>query len=65
MATTPNISTFELPQLTDLIERSFEQGLKDMDWELRNSPFVLEESMPMNTGLYKRYAERLNLNRYA
>ncbi len=49
MATTPNISTFELPQLTDLIERSFEQGLKDMDWELRNSPFVLEESMPMST----------------
>lgn len=65
MATTPNISTFELPQLTDLIERSFEQGLKDMDWELRNSPFVLEESMPMSTWAYKRYAERLNLNRYA
>ena len=37
MATTPNISTFEFPQLTDLIERSFEKGLEEMDWEIRNS----------------------------
>ena len=65
MATTPNISTFEFSQLTDLIERSFEKGLEEMDWEIRNSWFVLEETMPTGTGVYKRYAERLNLNRYA
>lgn len=65
MASTPNLSTYELSQLTDLIERSFESNLKSMDWEIRNSWFVVEETLPMNTGVFTRYSENIHMNQYA
>lgn len=65
MATTPTISSYSLPQFTDLVKRSFIDTVKSLDQNMRNAPFVIEESMPMNTGLYKRYAERLTTNEYA
>lgn len=65
MATTPNFNTFAFPQLTDLIERKFNKNLEDMPWELRNAPFVREDSMPYNTGVHTRYAEELDINQYA
>jgi len=65
MATTPNISTFELPQLNDLIDRDFKDALKSMDWELRESNIVLENQMPKNSGLFTRYAEQIDVNELA
>ena len=65
MATTPTINTNSLPQFTDLVKRSFLDGLKSLDQSMRNSGIVLEETMAQNTGLYKRYAERLTRNEYA
>lgn len=65
MATTPNISTFELPQLNDLIERDFKDALESMPWELRESNIVLETMMPRNSGLFTRYAEAIDVNELA
>lgn len=65
MATTPNFNTFAFPQLTDLIERQFNKNLEEMEWQLRKAPFVREDAMPYNTGVYTRYAEEIDLNQYA
>lgn len=65
MATTPNVSTFELPQLNDLIERDFKDALESMPWELRNSNIVLETQMPRNSGVFTRYAEAIDVNELA
>lgn len=64
MATTPTINTGSLPQFTDLVKRSFLDGLKSLNQNMRNSGLVNEESMPLNTGLFKRYAERLTRPEY-
>lgn len=65
MATTATLNSSSLPQFTDLVKRSFVDGLKSLNQNMRNAPFVNEDSMPQNTGLYKRYAERLTRNEYA
>lgn len=64
MATTATINTGSLPQFTDLVKRSFVDGLKSLGQDMRNSGFVIEEAMAQNTGLFKRYAERLTRNEY-
>lgn len=61
----PNISSYTLPQMTDLVERSFKQGLDTLPQVMRNSGLVVEEAMPKHTGEFKRFAERLQRNQYA
>lgn len=65
MPSTPNVSTFELPQLNDLITRDFNDAIKSNPWELRNSNIVIETSMPKQSGAFTRYAEALDLNELA
>ena len=65
MSTTANFNTFTLPQLTDLIDRKFNENLENMQWQLRKAPFVREDSLPYNTGVYTRYAESIDMNQYA
>lgn len=65
MSTTANFNTFTLPQLTDLIGRKFNENLENMQWQLRKAPFVREDSLPYNTGVYTRYAESIDMNQYA
>jgi len=59
------ISTNTLPQMTDLVKRSFDDGLKNLPQVMRNSGIVMEEKMPMHTGEFKRFAERVHRNQYA
>lgn len=65
MATTPNVSSFTLGQMTDLIERSFNDSLKSLPQIMRNAPFVMEDTMSTGTGLFRRYAENVHRNQYA
>lgn len=60
-----NISSYTFPQMTDLVTRSFQDGLKSLPQIMRNSGIVVEEAMPMHTGEFKRFAERLHRNQYA
>lgn len=61
----PNISSYTLPQMTDLVNRSFKKGLDTLPQVMRTSGLVVEEAMPEHTGEYKRFAERLQRNQYA
>ena len=61
----PNISSYTFPQMTDLVNRSFQDGLQSLPQVMRNSGLVVEEAMPMHTGEFKRYAERIQRNQYA
>lgn len=59
------ISLLKLPQLGDLIERKFEKALMEVPQVLKNSSIVVKEPMPMNTGLFKRFAERITTDTYS
>lgn len=61
----PNISSYSFPQMTDLVTRSFQDGLETLPQSMRASGLVVEEVMPMHTGEFKRYAERIQRNQYA
>ena len=61
----PNISSYTLPQMTDLVDRSFKKGLETLPQVMRTSGLVVEEAMPEHTGEFKRFAERLQRNQYA
>ena len=61
----PNISSYTFPQMTDLVTRSFQDGLKTLPQVMRNSGIVVEEAMPQHTGEFKRFAERIQRNQYA
>lgn len=61
----PNISSYTFPQMTDLVTRSFQDGLKTLPQAMRNSGIVVEEAMPQHTGEFKRFAERIQRNQYA
>ena len=61
----PNISSYTLPQMTDLVDRSFKHSLETLPQVMRNSGLVVEEVMPKHTGEFRRYAERLQRNQYA
>lgn len=65
MATTATINANSLPQFTDLVKRSFLDSLQSLEQTMRKAPFIIEETMPKNTGLFKRYAERLTRSEYA
>ena len=61
----PNISSYTFPQMTDLVTRSFQDGLKTLPQAMRKSGLVVEEAMPQHTGEFKRFAERIQRNQYA
>lgn len=60
-----NISSYSLPQLTDLITRSFLYANKTLPQVMRNSPFVISDVIPHGTGDTRRYAEDIDADQYA
>jgi len=62
---TATISSYSFSQLTDLIERSFDDGLERLPQTMRKSGFVVETAIPHNTGDTKRFAERIHTSQYA
>lgn len=61
----PQLSSSTLSQFTDLVKRSFDDGLERLPQVLRNSGLVVEKAMPMHTGDTVRIAERLHRTPYA
>ncbi len=61
----PWINTDSLSQLTDLIERSFDEWQKSLPQEMRNSAFVVSDPKKEGTGDTTRYAERIEVDEYA
>ena len=59
------IDTFSLPQLNDLVEREFLNGVDPVESVMRSSPLVVEEPIANNTGSYRRMAERIDIDQYA
>lgn len=59
------ISSYSLPQMTDLVKRSFNDNLKELPQTMRNASFVVTDVLPKNTGEFRRYAERLARTPYA
>lgn len=59
------ISSYDLGQMTDLVERSFTDGLKTLPMVMKNSGVVILDSIPMNSGDSKRFAERITTDQYA
>ncbi len=59
------VSSYSLGQMTDLVERSFTDGLKTLPMVMKNSGVVITEAMPMNSGDSKRFAERVTTDQYA
>ena len=62
---TATISSYSFSQLTDLIQRSFDDGLKTLPQTMRKSGFVVETAIPEHTGDTKRFAERIHTSQYA
>jgi hypothetical protein len=62
-AQTMNSNT--LPQYTDLIRRNFKKTQELMPRIMLTSGMVVKDPMAMNTGEFKRYAERLHIDQYA
>lgn len=60
----PQLSTYTLPQLTDLVERSYETEKKSLPQQMMKSGIVVDDTMEMHTGKYKRFAEHLDTNEY-
>ena len=58
------INTASLPQFTDLVKRTFTNTVKSLPNIMRNAPFVKVEKIASNTGLYKRFGERLHRSEY-
>jgi len=60
-----NVSSYTLPQMQDLVDRSFLDGVKILPQIMKSSGIVVEQALPTNTWEYKRFAERLDRNQYA
>jgi len=60
-----NISSYSLPQMTDLIKRSFLYQQKTLPQVMRNSSFVVSDVLPHGTGDTRRYAQRIHRTQYA
>lgn len=65
MSLTAILNSGSMSQFTDLVKRTFTETVKSLPQVMRNAPFVNVVSIPENTGLYKRFAERLHRNEYA
>ncbi len=59
------ISSYDLGQMTDLVKRSFTDGIETLPMVMKNSGVVITEAMPMNSGDSKRFAERITTDQYA
>lgn len=60
----PRISSYTLSQMTDLIERSFKEAQQDLPQVMKNSGIVVDDTMEKHTGLFKRFAESIDVNQY-
>lgn len=60
-----NISSYDLPQMTDLVKRSFTKTQEMLPQVMRTSWIVIADTLPMHTGDSKRYAERIHRSQYA
>lgn len=60
-----NISSYSLPQMTDLIKRSFLYANKNLPQVMRNSSFVVSDTLPHGSGDTRRYAQRIHRTPYA
>lgn len=60
-----NISSYSLPQMTDLIKRSFLYAQKSLPQVMRNSSFVVSDVLPHGTWDTRRYAQRIHRTQYA
>lgn len=52
------ISTFTLPQMTDILSRMFTKRLENYPYVMKSSGLVMEQNAPQGTGLFRRIAER-------
>lgn len=59
------INSASLSQFTDLVKRSFLNGIETLPQVMRSSGIVVEKAMPMHTGDTVRIAERLHRTPYA
>lgn len=59
------ISSYNLSQMTDLVKRSFNDNMKELPQTMRNSPFVVTDVLPKNSGDTRRYAEMIARTPYA
>lgn len=60
-----SINSASLSQFTDLINRDFVYKLEHLPQVMKNSMIVVDDMMPMHTGEFKRFAERLHMDQYA
>jgi hypothetical protein len=51
--------------MTDLVKRSFINGIETLDSAMRSSGIVVEKAMPQHTGDTIRFAERIHRTPYA
>ena len=61
----PNINTGNLGQFTDLVKRSYLSAQETLPQVMRNAKFVKTETLPKNTGDYRRFAQNLSRTQYA
>lgn len=59
------INPGNLPQLTDIVNRTFFMTHENYPYVMRNSPLVKVMPMAKNTGLVTRYAEIIDVNQFA
>jgi hypothetical protein len=59
------ISSNTISQMTDLVKRSFINGIETLDSAMRSSGIVVEKAMPQHTGDTIRFAERIHRTPYA
>lgn len=62
----PNLSSYSISQLTDLVNRTFEEAkVKPLDNLMRKSDIVKTDVLPLHTGDTRRYAEAIVRSQYA
>lgn len=61
MANTP-VSSFELPQMTDLVNETFIDKLKNLPQVMRNAPFITTEMVKW--AMFKRFSETVHTGQY-
>ena len=59
------VSSYTEPQLTDLVNRSFVDGLETLPMVMKNSGVVILDTFPKNSGDSKLFAERITTDQYA
>jgi len=61
----PQLNTLSEPAFTDLVTRTFEEGLQEIKATVRASGLVVVEAIPEATGKYKRFSEMPDRSLYA